>query len=638
MEKGLFLFIVFVLSFATLHAKSASWKINKAKIKYVFVPSKSQEGTELIRLYQDKSFEHLVYVPVRKFNKGKENLSDVHESTVQRNSGTYSIAAGKIRFNLVAKEFSSELYQKPFALIDNKIYTSRFQSIFNQKNFLFKTVNKTKYDRPFYLDPLSQRIVRNDDAASKIDLSELAKWLTKGAYSQWTKYQTLVAFVQKQIQIDQSAEIDLKLEGSNDLYLVEKIAGENRSVNRFELAELITEMGEKAGLTVRSIRGYKKQVDGIKNRRIPHAWNQVNLGSQVVLSDVSMNKNWLKVDPLVMIHSHFPLNTDDQLLEKPISEKEFDQLAYVEQTKEVPSYISFLPSKQVLVAKGKVSILFDDQITGIKVSFAVFNQQLNTFENPVNVSGINSQILGTKTLVTVPINSAQGQLTVKLPNGMVVNYFIENNGSEEIQVASYLKGLATQKRVIPVIKTSNTTNTSVASNSRLSIIEQWAESSDGFLNELAALEFSDASVLQNPIIKEARKYFGLEEIEGNKHNKTIVNFFKETGNGSIKTDEDAWCSVFVSYCAKQAGLNYSKKANAKSWLQQGTATTNPKPGDIVVFWREDPDSWEGHVAIYLGRDEFTNEIICLGGNQDDQVCIRNYSTNQVIGYRTLTKK
>ena len=636
MEKGLFLFIGFVLSFGTLHAKSASWKINKAKIKYVFVPSKSQEGTELIRLYQDKSFEHLVYVPVRKFNKGKENLSDVHESTVQRNSGTYSIAAGKIRFNLVAKEFSSELYQKPFALIDNKIYTSRFQSIFNQKNFLFKTVNKTKYDRPFYLDPLSQRIVRNDDAASKIDLSELAKWLTKGAYSQWTKYQTLVAFVQKQIQIDQSAEIDLKLEGSNDL--VEKIAGENRSVNRFELAELITEMGEKAGLTVRSIRGYKKQVDGIKNRRIPHAWNQVNLGSQVVLSDVSMNKNWLKVDPLVMIHSHFPLNTDDQLLEKPISEKEFDQLAYVEQTKEVPSYISFLPSKQVLVAKGKVSILFDDQITGIKVSFAVFNQQLNTFENPVNVSGTNSQILGTKTLVTVPINSAQGQLTVKLPNGMVVNYFIENNGSEEIEVASYLKGLATQKRVIPVIKTSNTTNTSVASNSRLSIIEQWAQSSDGFLNELAALEFSDASVLQNPIIKEARKYFGLEEIEGNKHNKTIVNFFKETGNGSIKTDEDAWCSVFVSYCAKEAGLNYSKKANAKSWLQQGTATTNPKPGDIVVFWREDPDSWEGHVAIYLGRDEFTNEIICLGGNQDDQVCIRNYSTNQVIGYRTLTKK
>jgi uncharacterized protein (TIGR02594 family) len=143
---------------------------------------------------------------------------------------------------------------------------------------------------------------------------------------------------------------------------------------------------------------------------------------------------------------------------------------------------------------------------------------------------------------------------------------------------------------------------------------------------------------QNPLIKEARKYFGVEEIEGNQHNKAILNFFKETGNGSIKTDEDAWCSVFVGYCAKQAGLNYSKKANAKSWLEQGTATSNPKPGDIVVFWREDPDSWKGHVAIYLGKDETTNEVICLGGNQDDQVCIRQYSVNQVVGYRSLIKK
>jgi hypothetical protein len=278
MEKGLFLFIGFALSFGTLNAKSATWKINKASIKYVFVPSKSTDGTELIRLYQDKSFEHLVYVPVRKFNKAKENLAEVHESTVQRNTGTYSIASGKIQFKLVDKEFASELYQKPFAFIDNKIYVSRFQSIFNQKNFLFKTVNKTKYALPFYLDPLSQRIVQNNDAASKIDLSELAKYLTKGGHSQWTKYQTLVAFVLKQTEIDQATAIDLNHEASEDL--VAKIAGENRQVNRLELAEIVTEMGVKAGLTVRSIRGYKKEVEGKQFQRIPHAWNQVDLGDQ----------------------------------------------------------------------------------------------------------------------------------------------------------------------------------------------------------------------------------------------------------------------------------------------------------------------------------------------------------------------
>ena len=73
-------------------------------------------------------------------------------------------------------------------------------------------------------------------------------------------------------------------------------------------------------------------------------------------------------------------------------------------------------------------------------------------------------------------------------------------------------------------------------------------------------------------------------------------------------------------------------------MNQGVATTNPKPGDIVVFWRDDPDSWKGHVAIYLGKDEANNEIICLGGNQDNQVCVRSYSDSHVVGYRTLTKK
>lgn len=637
MEKGVFLFIGFVLSFGILNAKSSAWKISKSAIKQVFVPSKSTEETELIRLYQDKSFEHLVYVPVRKYNKGQEVLAEVHESTVQRNTGTYSIASGKIQFKLVDKEFSSELYQKPFVLIDNKLYVSRFQSIFKQKNFLFKTVNKTKYAYPFYLDPLSQRIVRNDDAASKIDFLELAKYLTKGGHSQWTKYQTLVSFVQKQTEIDQTDAIDLKNEGSEDL--VSKIAGENRQVNRFELAELITEMGMKAGLSVRSIRGYKKQKEGKNFVRIAHAWNQINMGEQALLSDASMEDKWLKVDPAVMIHSHLPLKEEDQLLEKSITSEQFDQLAYVEQVKESASYISFLPTKQQLVAKGKVAILFDQHISGVKATFTAFDEVNNLFGAAQLVSNVTNELVGAKTLVSIPITAKKGQLSVQLPNGMVVHYFIENNGSEELEVAEYLKGIVKSRPTLPLIKTSNTNALlSTASTSGKTVIELWESSTDKFLNELATLEFSDASVLQHPIIQEARKYFGLEEIEGNQHNKAILNFFKETGNGSIKTDEDAWCSVFVGYCAKQAGLNYSKKANAKSWLEQGAATTNPKPGDIVVFWREEPDSWKGHVAIYLGKDETTNEVICLGGNQDDQVCIRQYNVNQVVGYRTLTKK
>ena len=637
MKNGLIFFIGILVSISTLQAKPTSWKISKSAIKYVFVPSKSTEETELIRLYQDKSFEHLVYVPVRKYNKGQEVLAEVHESTVKRNSGTYSIAAGKIQFKVSDKEFSSDLYKKEFAFIDNKVYTSRFQSMFNKKNFLLKTVNKSKYAFPFYLDPLSQLIVRNEDAAAKIELADLAKWITKGGHSQWNNYQSIVEFVHKQTDLDNEASIDLQHESSDDLRT--KLAGENRKVNRLELAELIAQLGNKAGLNVRSIRGYKKQKEGKNFVRIAHAWNQINLGEQALLSDASMDEKWLKVDPSVMIHSHLPLKEEDQLLEKSITSEQFDQLAYVEQVKESTSYISFLPTKQQLVAKGKVAILFDQHISGVKVTFTAFDEVNNRFGTPQLVTNVTNEQVGAKTLVSVPISAKKGQLSVQLPNGMVVHYFIENNGSEEVEVAEYLKGIVKSRPTLPLIKTLNANAlVSTTSTSSKSVIESWGSSTDKFLNELAELEFSDASLLQHPLIQEARKYFGVKEIEGEQDNKTIMTFFKETGNGSIKSDEEAWCSVFVGYCAKNAGFSYSKKATAKSWLEQGTATSNPKPGDIVVFWREDPDSWKGHVAIYLGKDETTNEIICLGGNQDDQVCIRQYGSNHVVGFRTLTKK
>jgi hypothetical protein len=43
------------------------------------------------------------------------------------------------------------------------------------------------------------------------------------------------------------------------------------------------------------------------------------------------------------------------------------------------------------------------------------------------------------------------------------------------------------------------------------------------------------------------------------------------------------------------------------------------------------------VAIYLGKDPATGNIICLGGNQDDEVNVRMYDSNNVLGYRRIIK-
>ncbi|HEY9084026.1 MAG TPA: TIGR02594 family protein [Vicingaceae bacterium] len=133
----------------------------------------------------------------------------------------------------------------------------------------------------------------------------------------------------------------------------------------------------------------------------------------------------------------------------------------------------------------------------------------------------------------------------------------------------------------------------------------------------------------------ALSQYGVKEIQGKEHNPTIVGYSKEIGYGGIITDETAWCSIFMNWCALKAGLTRSGKLNARSWLTVGEEVTTPQAGDVVVFWREQPGSWKGHVAIYINHSEDNKYIYCLGGNQNNQVCIKAYNASQLLGYRRL---
>lgn len=131
------------------------------------------------------------------------------------------------------------------------------------------------------------------------------------------------------------------------------------------------------------------------------------------------------------------------------------------------------------------------------------------------------------------------------------------------------------------------------------------------------------------------EFFGLKEIPGEKHNPTILKFFKEIGFEWIQDDETAWCSAFINYLAKVNGYEWSGALNARSWLKTGSRVVLPNPGDIVVFWREDPTSWKGHVGLFV-RDDGTH-IHTLGGNQKNSVCISTYPKHRVLEYRQLGK-
>ncbi len=137
------------------------------------------------------------------------------------------------------------------------------------------------------------------------------------------------------------------------------------------------------------------------------------------------------------------------------------------------------------------------------------------------------------------------------------------------------------------------------------------------------------------LIKIAASQLGQKEIAGNDDNPEILKYWKETNILAAEHDEVAWCSAFVNWCCKKAGASMSNKPNARSWINTGRGTKNPKPGDVVVFWRENIDSWKGHVGFFLGYNPDASRVFCLGGNQSDSVSVQSYDSRKVLGFRRV---
>jgi len=118
------------------------------------------------------------------------------------------------------------------------------------------------------------------------------------------------------------------------------------------------------------------------------------------------------------------------------------------------------------------------------------------------------------------------------------------------------------------------------------------------------------------------------------HNPKVLQYFKDVGHAWVKDDETAWCAAFVGAMLKRAGMAHTGKLNARSYLDWGEEVEHLDEaieGDIVVFWRGSPDSWQGHVGFYVRHDEAY--VYVLGGNQGNQVNVRPYKRDRLLGVR-----
>jgi uncharacterized protein (TIGR02594 family) len=129
---------------------------------------------------------------------------------------------------------------------------------------------------------------------------------------------------------------------------------------------------------------------------------------------------------------------------------------------------------------------------------------------------------------------------------------------------------------------------------------------------------------------------GVTEISGRQHNPRIMQYIytcpnifdnptytwsKRHPKEPRRSDQEIyveregeeavdWCSCFVNWCVKQAGLIGTNHALAGSWLKWGQKLDKPRVGAIVVL------TWKGtradHVAFV---DKQNGEWKLLGGNQ-----------------------
>ena len=116
---------------------------------------------------------------------------------------------------------------------------------------------------------------------------------------------------------------------------------------------------------------------------------------------------------------------------------------------------------------------------------------------------------------------------------------------------------------------------------------------------------------------------GAGEIGGNNRGP----FVKKYLNG-IVSQGNPWCAGFVSFCYSQipAGMPFSYTVGArdvlrqfknKGWTQPPNSGYSPKPGDVVVWWRESLPSGKGHVGlVHQLRDGF---LYTIEGNKSPKV-------------------
>lgn len=131
----------------------------------------------------------------------------------------------------------------------------------------------------------------------------------------------------------------------------------------------------------------------------------------------------------------------------------------------------------------------------------------------------------------------------------------------------------------------------------------------------------------------ALRFIGIKELVTLNH--PLIQWWLSLCGFSLNTpDEVPWCSAFVNGIAWELRLPRSKSAAARSWLNVGIPVFmhDAHVGDVVVLKRNDNPA-QGHVGFFAGNEG--SNVIVLGGNQHDSVCLSKFPQGDILGVRRI---
>jgi uncharacterized protein (TIGR02594 family) len=135
-----------------------------------------------------------------------------------------------------------------------------------------------------------------------------------------------------------------------------------------------------------------------------------------------------------------------------------------------------------------------------------------------------------------------------------------------------------------------------------------------------------------PWLDEAWRLRGVREVNGSRHNPTIMNWATDL-EVPYDSDETPWCGLFAGHCFQVGAPDDPMPAgllSARAWLRYGKPVV-AQLGAALVFWRGSVNGWQGHIGFYWAED--ATHFHVLGGNQSNTVSMARVDKLRLLGAR-----